>query len=93
MVDPIRAVPVSSHVRRLKGEKNMLKEKREGAELGIKTFTALDGTQYIVFRTLDGSFHTFAEVEAKQAARECGAAELANTRAMWESLWNPQSRA
>jgi hypothetical protein len=33
----------------------------------------------------------FAEVEAKQAARECGAAELANTRQMWESLWEKQT--
>jgi hypothetical protein len=40
-----------------------------------------------VFRSLEGSFHVFAEIEAKQAARECGAEELANTRQMWESLW------
>ena len=42
---------------------------------------------YLVFRTLDGSYHAFVEVEAKQAARECGAAELANTREMWKSIW------
>lgn len=29
----------------------------------------------------------FVEVEAKQAARECGAEEGANTRQMWESIW------
>src|SRR5262249_9033925 len=65
----------------------MLEKKRTGTELGMKGFAGRDGNRYLVFRTLDGSFHTFVEVEAKQAARECGAAELANTRQMWESLW------
>jgi hypothetical protein len=68
----------------------MLKDKREGSELLFKTFVGSDGTRYLVFRSLEGSFHVFAEVEAKQAARECGAAELANTRQMWESLWEKQ---
>jgi hypothetical protein len=66
----------------------MLKEKREGRSLETKTFLGKDGNNYLVFRTLDGSFHTFVEVEAKQAARECGATEEANTRQMWESIWN-----
>ena len=68
----------------------MLKDKREGTELGFKTFVSSDGIRYLVFRSLEGSFHVFAEVEAKQAARECGAAELTNTRQMWESLWEKQ---
>ena len=68
----------------------MLKEKREGTELAFRTFVGKDGTRYLVFRSLEGSFHVFAEVEAKQAARECGATELANTRLMWESLWEKQ---
>jgi len=42
----------------------------------------------LVFRTLEGSFHAFVEVEAKEAARDCGVAEGANTRTMWESIWN-----
>jgi hypothetical protein len=53
---------------------NVLKEKREGRSLEIKTFPGKDGNSYLVLRTLDGSFHAFVEVEAKQAARECGAA-------------------
>ena len=69
----------------------MLKVKREGTELAFKSFVGSDGTPYLVFRSLEGSFHVFAEVEAKQAARECGAAELANTRLMWESLWEKQA--
>ena len=69
----------------------MLKEKRGGTELAFKIFLGSDGTRHLVFRSLDGSFHVFTEVEAKQAARECGAAELANTRQMWESLWETQT--
>jgi hypothetical protein len=69
----------------------MLKDKRGGTELAFKTFLGHDGTRYLVFPLLDGSFHVFAEVEAKQAARECGAAEGANTRQMWESLWSTQT--
>ena len=65
----------------------MLKEKREGSALAFKSFTATDGTRYLVFRSLEGSFHAFTEVEAKQAARDCGAPELTNTRQMWESIW------
>jgi hypothetical protein len=66
----------------------MLKDKREGTQLGFKTFDGADGERYLVFRTLDGSFHAFVEVEAKEASRQCGAAEGANTRAMWESIWD-----
>jgi hypothetical protein len=69
----------------------MLKSKREGTELAFRTFTGSDGTHYLVFRTLDGSFHVFAEVEAKEAARECGAADVGNTRQTWESLWEKQA--
>lgn len=68
----------------------MLKDKREGTGLEFKTFVGKDGVHYLVFRSLEGSFHAFVEVEAKQAARECGATEdpYDNTRTMWESLWN-----
>ena len=69
----------------------MLKDKREGTVLAFKTFLGSDGTGCLVFRSLDGSFHVFTEVEAKQAAWECGVAELANTRQMWETLWATQS--
>jgi hypothetical protein len=65
----------------------MLKEKKGGRGLEIKTFVGKDENNYLVMRTLEGGFHVFVEVEAKQAARECGAAEGANTRAMWEALW------
>jgi len=68
----------------------MLIEKKSGTELGVKVFRGNDGNDYLVFRTLDGSFHAFVEVAAKQAARECGATEAGdpNTRTMWQSLWD-----
>jgi hypothetical protein len=71
----------------------MLKEKREGTKLGFKVFEGADGNRYLVFRSLDGSFHVFAEVEAKAAAKQCGAGEMsdANTREMWESLWGSEA--
>ena len=65
----------------------MLKAKKKRFGLEARTLKGKDGTSYLVFRTLDGSYHAFAEVEAKQAARECGAAEGPNTRKMWERLW------
>ncbi|HEX5703907.1 MAG TPA: hypothetical protein VFX97_11950 [Pyrinomonadaceae bacterium] len=65
----------------------MLKRKKKGLGLEAKTFQGKDGNSYLVFRSLDGSYHAFVEVEAKQAARECGAPEGPNTRKMWERLW------
>lgn len=67
----------------------MLKRKKKGFGLEAKTFKRNDGSSYLVFRTLDGSYHAYVEVEAKEAARECGAAEGSNTRRMWEKLWQP----
>jgi hypothetical protein len=68
----------------------VLKPKRPGTDLGFKVFVGKDGTRYLVFRTGKGAFHTFAEVEAMEAAKDCGAGALGNTRAMWESLWSKQ---
>lgn len=66
----------------------MLKEKRATTGLGMKTFVGQDGNTYLVFRTFDGRYHAFVEVEAKQAARECGAKDNPDkTDAMWDDLW------
>ncbi len=46
--------------------------KRKGVGLEIRTFVGHSGTSYIVFRTGKGSFHVFAEVEAKKAAALAG---------------------
>ncbi len=56
--------------------------------MDIRTMRGRDGNTYLVFRTTNGSYHVFVEVEAKEAARQCGAKELSNTRMMWASLWN-----
>jgi hypothetical protein len=69
----------------------MLKDNREGTSLAFKTFVAADGTRFLDFRSLEGSFHIFAEMEAKLAARDCGAEEFGNTRQMWDSLWEKQA--
>lgn len=66
----------------------MLAGKRASLGLDVKTFSGSSGLTYIVFRTTDGGFHTFVEVEAKEAARDCGAAEGHNTRSEWKSIWD-----
>jgi hypothetical protein len=62
--------------------------KRQGAGLEMRSFSGADGSSYLVFRTESGAYHAFVEVEAKQAARECGATAEANTRQMWAELWD-----
>lgn len=64
-----------------------MKPKRSGLGLDLKSFTGQDGKSYLVFRTSKGAFHVFGEVEAKEAARQCGATLEKNTRGMWESIW------
>jgi hypothetical protein len=63
------------------------KLKRRGLNLEVRSFVGKDRRNYIVFRSTGGSYHAFVEIEAKQAARECGAATEKNTRAMWGSVW------
>ncbi len=63
------------------------KKKRSGLGLEIRTFSGKDGQNYLVFRTPKGAYHTFVEVEAKDAARNCGASGQGNTRKMWGALW------
>ena len=63
------------------------KTKRRGFGLELKSFTGNGGRGFLVLRTPGGAYHAFIEVEAKQAARECGAKVEKNTRAMWRSIW------
>jgi hypothetical protein len=65
----------------------VLKPKRRGVDLEMRTFKGAEG-RYLVFRTPYGSYHVFKEVEAKQAARDCGAKLEANTREMWKQVWD-----
>ena len=64
-----------------------MKPKRSGLGLDLRSFTGTDDSSYLVFRTAKGAFHVFGEVEAKEAARQCGATKELNTRQMWESIW------
>jgi hypothetical protein len=74
---------------RVSKEDLALKPKPQGRGLEIKSFTGNDGKSYLVFRTPRGAFHVFREVEAKEAARQCGATAAAgkNTQTMWKSIW------
>ena len=66
----------------------MIKKKRQGTELEMKVFRGRDGNSYLIFKTHKGSYHAFMEVEAKQAARECGSSQEAHTRTMWKVIWD-----
>jgi hypothetical protein len=61
------------------------KQKRRG--LGLETFRGTNGQNYLIFRTPTGSYHAFVEIEAKQAARDCGAKKESTTHQMWGDLW------
>lgn len=65
-----------------------VKPKRRGFGLEMRTFEGASGQTYIVFRTTQGAFHVFQEVEAKEAARNCGAGAEGNTRQMWQGVWD-----
>jgi len=67
-----------------------IKEKRRGLNLEMRSFSGKDGRSYLVFHTAGGSFHVFCEVEAKNAARQCGATKEGNTRQMWSEVWDNQ---
>jgi hypothetical protein len=64
------------------------KEKRKGVGLEIRSHTGKDGATYIFFKTTKGSFHVFKEVEAKEAAKQCGATKKGNTRQMCNEIWD-----
>jgi hypothetical protein len=69
----------------------MLKQKRQGKGLDVKTFYDDDKKlSYIVYRypTESGtnSYHVFVEVEAKNVAKLLGI-EATNTANAWNKLW------
>ena len=49
-----------------------------------------DGHTFLVFRTLEGGYHVFAEADARKVARENFGKTEGNTRAMWKSIWNEE---
>jgi hypothetical protein len=60
--------------------------KRKGVGLEVKTFTGKSGYTYVVFKTAALTFHVFTEVEAFQAALDCGA-EGKGTK-IWQNIWD-----
>jgi hypothetical protein len=62
--------------------------KRAGFGLEVKSLVGKSGMSYIVFKTKNGAFHVFQEVEAKNAAKDCGVQTTGrNTRQAWEEIW------
>jgi len=72
-----------------------IKGKRKGMGLEIRTFEGDSGATYIVFKLPQGKgkYHAFREVEAKEAARDCGAnLDEGHTRDYWATRWNEKSK-
>ena len=63
------------------------KAKRSGAGLETRSFTGESGASYVVFRTARNAYHVFVEVEAKEAARDCGGPATGTTAQMWSDIW------
>ena len=74
----------------LKGKGKGIFDKMDTVDnLSWKRINDLEGNPYLVTKLDDGSFHVFAEIESKQAARDCGVEDdgKMNTRQMWAKLW------
>lgn len=62
-----------------------LVKKREGYGLESKTLKGKKGN-YLFFKTPNGSYHTFLEIAAKTAARDCGARGEGNSRQLCKKI-------
>ena len=62
-------------------------KKKRGYGLELKTIDGKSGT-YLFFRAKNGDYHAFLEVEAKDAARECGAQSEGTTQQMCKEVWD-----
>jgi hypothetical protein len=62
--------------------------KRKRFTVETKAFDGSSGTSYVVYRTPQGNFHVFMEVEADAAAEDCGAPKKGGTRAKWRAIWD-----
>ncbi len=68
-----------------------IKAKKRGLGLEMRTVHGRDGRSYLVFRTARGGYDVFVEVEAKEAARTCGATRHGTTHQMWHEIWDSQA--
>jgi hypothetical protein len=62
--------------------------KRSHYFLEMRTFEGESGATYLVLKNHNGEFHVFTEVEAKEAAMDCGAPAEGNTQHRWRQLWD-----
>ena len=67
--------------------KKVITPKRGGLGLEAKTFKGKSGRIYLVFKTLEGGFHTFVETQAKDAGCRIVGHNVRETRRDWRSLW------
>jgi hypothetical protein len=66
------------------------KKKRKLFGIQFKTFRGKQGDDYLVLTAGDFKYHVYAEVDAKQAARDCGCKldqRHNDTAAMWNDIW------
>jgi hypothetical protein len=62
--------------------------KRRGFELQSRTFITPDNRVILVFKTRDGSYHTFVEMAAKDAAKKLSPKASGSTRSIWDKIWD-----
>jgi len=60
-------------------------KKRKGFSLQMKTVDSSNG-KYLFYKTPNGSYHAFLEVAAKDAAKNCGARGVGNTRQLCKEI-------
>jgi hypothetical protein len=61
--------------------------KRRGFELESRTFITPDKRVILVFKTPQGSYHTFFEMAAKDAAKALNPKAHGTTRSIWDEIW------
>ena len=67
-----------------------VKFKRRGTGVEFRAFDGKSGRRYLVMHTRRGAYHVFAEMQAKDAAIDCGAPDDRDltTRQLWQPIWN-----
>jgi hypothetical protein len=61
------------------------KAKRRGFGLGMEVHTSKSGETYLLLQK-GKSVHVFVEIEAKDAARDCGAEGIGTPLRLWEQV-------
>ena len=64
--------------------------KKKRFRVETKAFDGSSGTSYVVYRTPQGTFHVFMEVEAAPAAEDCGAPKKGGARTKWQAIRDRQ---